>query len=308
MVDSDSANEDGAMGTGIGSMLGGGRKHEIETLHNQDKVIKEALDIYKGKTLEFLDEGLEGEIVEILGAEMTETVTKKAHAENAYKLSTNCGMQIEWEADITMDDMMRFASYNIDLSRKHKIPFVTVIVTAKEHRLDGYRNPSLTFTPRIINLKERDADAALERIEEKLAKGEPINELLLIYLPLYGSRSGRTVAELLKRALRLTPKVAKDGFELNKLQSLLVLLCGSIVKKEDMTKILEESQMKIEGNSVLEILTERGRTQGIEQIAQNMLLREDDPSRISEITGLSLERLREIEAGLDVGHAGPAAV
>ena len=112
----------------------------------------------------------------------------------------------------------------------------------------------------------------------------------------------------MKRALELTPMVARDGFELNKLQSLLVLLCGSIVKKDDMTKILEESQMKIEGNSVLEILTERGIEQGVVRVAQNMILREDDLARISEITGLSLERLREIEAGLDSSHASHAAV
>ena len=61
--------------------------------------------------------------------------------------------------------------------------------------------------------------------------------------------------------------------------------------------------MKIEGNSVLEILTERR----IVQIARNMILRDDDLPRISEITGLSLEKLREIEAGLDGSQADPAA-
>ena len=303
----------------------GSRKgFDIDVLHNQDKVIKEALEIFKGKTLEFLDEKLEGEIVEILGSEITETITKKAYSENAYRLSNNTGMHIEWEARITKTCLMRIASYNIDMSRKYKIPFVTVIITAKPHRIKRYSNPSLTFVPRIINLKGRDADTALEQIEEKLSKGEPINELQLIYLPLYGSKSGKTVAELLAQAMKLTPRVAKGVFELNKLQSLLVLLCGSIVKKEDMGKILEENMIKIRGNTALEILTEwaiedglrQGLEQGLEQgeikgimnVAKKMIMRNDDFSQISEITGLSLQELNELKIEISNEQANMVAV
>ena len=38
---------------GIDRIAGGSKKIKIDVLHNQDKVIKEALEIYKGKTLEF---------------------------------------------------------------------------------------------------------------------------------------------------------------------------------------------------------------------------------------------------------------
>ena len=34
---------------------GSSKGFNIDVLHNQDKVIKEALEIFKGKTLEFLD-------------------------------------------------------------------------------------------------------------------------------------------------------------------------------------------------------------------------------------------------------------
>ena len=304
----------------IDDFTGKCKKFAIDARHNQDKVIKEALEIYKGKTLEFLDEELEGEVVEILGAEITETFTKKAYSENAFKLSTNKGLHVEWEARISKDDMMRFASYNIDLSRKHKIPFITVIITAKPHRINKYSNPSLTFKPRIINLRGRDADLALGQIEEKLSRGEPINELQLIYLPLYGSGSGKTVAELLKLAMKISTQVAKEAHELNKIQSLLVLLCGSIVKKDEMSKILEENKMKIEGNSALEILTEwateaglrRGMEQGIEQgltlVAKKMILGKGDFSQISEITGLSMQRIYELEAELNNEHVGLVAI
>ena len=69
-------------------------KFDVDVLHNQDKVIKEALEIYKGKSLEFLDEDISGEVIEILSSEITETTTKKAFSENAFRLSTNEGLHL----------------------------------------------------------------------------------------------------------------------------------------------------------------------------------------------------------------------
>ena len=71
---------------------------------------------------------------------------------------------------------------------------------------------------------------------------------------------------------------------------------------------------KIQGNSFLEILNERtlealerGHEQGLEQglaqgvtnIAKKMIDRNDDFSLISEITGLSLQKLNELKAELN---------
>jgi len=95
---------------------------------------------------------------------------------------------------------MRFASYNIDLSRMHGIPFTTVIITIQKPGVTSYTNPSISFNPKIINLKERDADKVLAEIDKKLQVGDynGINPLEIIYLPLYGSESGKTTAELLE--------------------------------------------------------------------------------------------------------------
>ena len=62
------------------------------------------------------------------------------------------------------------------------IPFTTVIITTKKLRVTSFKSPSMTFTPKIINLKERDADKVLAEIERKLDAGEhaEINELQLI--------------------------------------------------------------------------------------------------------------------------------
>ena len=65
----------------------------IDTYHNQDKVFKEALDLFINQNLGFF--GIKQTITEILSTETTETTTKKSFADNAFKTSTNEGVHFE---------------------------------------------------------------------------------------------------------------------------------------------------------------------------------------------------------------------
>ncbi|MCL2386213.1 MAG: hypothetical protein FWC89_01570, partial [Defluviitaleaceae bacterium] len=266
--------------------------------HFPTPLLKESFSLFKGGSLSFLDEELLGEVTDILSAEITETSTKKAYADNAFKLSTNIGVHSEWEAHISEDDMLRFGSYNFDLSRMHKIPFTTVIITTKKPAITSYKNPSILFTPKIINLKERDADKLLTEIEQKLSEGEhdSINELALIYLPLYGSKSGKTTVELLDTAIKLTPRVAKDDIKKRrKLQDLIILLASSFVSDEERNKIWEANMRILEDNPAVIWLKDRGRDEGRIEIAINMIHDGDDVHKISRITGLESSRIFELK-------------
>ena len=114
----------------------------VNAHQNQDKVFKESMELFKGASLDFLGLNNQGIIEDILSGEITETTTKKAHADKVFRVSGNKGLNAEWEADVSSDDMMRFASYNIDLSRKHKMPFETVVITNKK--------PSVSYLPKPI--------------------------------------------------------------------------------------------------------------------------------------------------------------
>jgi len=274
---------------------------KIDTLRNQDKVLKESINLFIGGSIDFLDKDLSGEVTEILSTEKTETITRKAYADSALKLSSNLGVHTEWEADINKDDLIRFGEYNLWLSRMHKIPFITIIVTAKKPSVTKYENPSMTFTPKVINLKERDADKVLKAIKEKLDVGEhnSINALELIYLPLHGSESGKSTAELLDIALKLTPEVAKDDKQKrNKLQDLLFLLTSTFISREERTKLLEANMRILEDNPAIKTLADWGRNQEKVEIAKNMLLNGYDITEISRMTGLEIAKVSEIQIEL----------
>ena len=244
--------------------------HYIDTLHNQDKVLKESISLFIGGSLEFLDTQISGKVTDILSTEITETTTKKAYADNALKLDTNEGLHIEGEVHISKDDMVRFASYNLDLAQQHKIDFTTVIITTNKPSVKGYKSRSISFTPIIINLKERDADEVLAEVDRRLQVGEDIgiSELHLIYLPLYGSKSGKTTAELLDKAIKLTPLVAKDNVaRQRKLHSLIILLTGTFVSNDEMNRVLEANMINMETNSAVVVLEKMGAKRRESEIA-----------------------------------------
>ena len=278
-----------------------GHSRNIDTLRNQDKVLKESFSLFKGGTLDFLDEDLSGVVTDILSSEITETTTKKAYGDNVFKLSSNKGIHLEWEARISEDDIKRFASYNIDFCRMHNLLFTTVIVTTQKPSITNFINPSMTFTPKIINLKKRDADKLLSEIEKKIQAGEHsnINELEIIYLPLYGSPSGKSTADLLNKVIKLAPKIARDDkHKQNKIQDLLILLTGSFVSVEELNKILEDNMRILEDSPAIRVLEDRGiiigKDQGITEIAKNMLKEGDEYSKISRITGFDIDRIKAL--------------
>ena len=287
--------------------------HVVNILHNQDHVFKESFSVFKGGSLDFLDEDLSGEVTDILSTEFTETSTKKSYSDNALKLLGNTGVHTEWEAGISEDDLMRFGEYNLQLSRMHKIPFTTVILTAKKPGVTQYENPSISFKPKVIYLKDRDADSVLSEIEDKIKTGKEleVNELELIYLPLYGSLSGKATPELLETAIKLTSRVVReDNVKRRKLYDLLILLTGSFVSDEELSRILEANMRILEDSTAVRVLEDRGIRKGIqqgieqgvlqgvqqgfEQTAKNMLKDGDDESKISRITGLAIKRIEEL--------------
>jgi len=165
-------------------------KHIVDTYHSEDKVFKESFSIFKGKSLDFLDNEMTGNIIEVLTNEYTETKTKKQFTDLIFKISESKGRHHEWQHEITLDDLKRFLSYNADLSREYKeLDFETIVITNKVPKVTQYINSSVIFKPRIIVLSERNGDEVIARITRQIENGEPINELELIYLPMYSSPS-----------------------------------------------------------------------------------------------------------------------
>ena len=104
---------------------------------------------------------------------------------------------------------------------------------------------------------------------------------------------------MLDIAIKLTPKVVKnDKQRQNKLHDLLILLTGSFVSDEELNTILEANMRVLEDSPAVRVLEDRGRNQRDVEIAQNMLRRGRSIQEISEDTGLTIDRVTELDREL----------
>ena len=263
---------------------------------NYDKVFKESILLFKDKTLAFAGLDLAA-ITEPLNPEHIEVTAKETHRDLLFKLEDGSGLHLEWQAKIEKDDLLRFLSYNVDSTRRYKTPFITVVFTKKAQRVTTYKNKSVKFFPKVINLGERDGDALLADIKSKLAAGAPVNELEFVYLPLYNS-SSKTVAQRLEEVFELAPQVAKNKEQSQKLMLLASLLTDKFVSETEQRKIWEGIKMLAEDSFIIKFAREDGKAEGITEekrrLALKLLKRGDDVTSIIELVGLTKAELKEL--------------
>jgi len=115
------------------------------------------------------------------------------------------------------------------------------------------------------------------------------------HLPLYSSASGKTTADLLDIAIKLTPKVIKDDKKKQeKLQDLLILLTASFINDNELNKIMEANMRILEDTTAFRVFEARGRNEREIEIAKSMFQDGDDYTKIARNTGLSIERIEEL--------------
>lgn len=275
---------------------------------NLDNVFKEALVLFKDKTLDFL--GLTGvaAIGDALRSESVQIEVTWEFQDLAFATQDGRGVNFETEADLSKDDLLRFGGYNISLSRVHKREFITVIFVINLASLTEIKTEQLHFTPKIVHCSKVDADAILDRLKNAISTGQPINELEAIYLPLFHSKS-LTPTKLFIESAELIKSTQMDDSLKQKVLTLLITISGKVVDRAELLALAEEVRRM--GNVVIEVFEELGREDGRkrekEEIARKMLDKNMDMLDIIDITGLNTEQIREIRDAMR-GESVSAAV
>ena len=280
--------------------------------NNLDFVFKEALVLFKNKTLDFL--GID-DIAPLGEALRTETIEVKWNFQDlVFATQDGRGLHLEEQANLTKSDLLRFAAYNINLNIVHKRDFDTVIFVRDPSTQTKLETKQFCFTPTIIRCTEIDADIVLDKLKRDLAAGKELNELSLIYLPLFRSAS-LSLTDLFVESARLICKVQVDDMVREKLKSLLIGLVGNKVENSRMEEVMME--MRLEDNAMLQYMWERVQEKAekqvneranelanelanerveerVEKVAIKLLSKGMDILDVAETTGFSEERVREI--------------
>ena len=120
--------------------------------------------------------------------------------------------------------------------------FITVIFVKDSHKQEVLDYEMLKFTPLVINCADYDADRILARLKEQAEKGEPFNELEVIYLPLFKSERYNP-EELLMESIRLINAAKIGENQKLKISALAIVLSNKAVDKKTLEKLWEKVKM-----------------------------------------------------------------
>jgi hypothetical protein len=262
---------------------------------NYDAVFKDALTMFKDKSLDFFGLPKEITILEPLKTETKEIIVKSEFADMTFKLSNGKGLHFESEAALSKEDLFRFCHYHIDLIRAYGFDFTTVIFVKDSHKQEALDYEMLKFSPIVINCAEYDADQILAKLKEQAAKGEALNELELIYLPLFKSEMYSPV-ELLMESIRLIKAAKAEDTQKFKISALALVLSNKLVDAGKLAAIWRE--IKMMRLKVLEYGMEQSKRDGKAEMAKEMLLDGKPLAEIRKYSKLDKDTLASIVSEL----------
>ena len=243
---------------GSNSKDNSGKQHDIvadlKDIKNYDAVFKESFEFYKGKDLTFFGVDL-AQITETLNPEITQLKVDKYFADIVFKLADGTGLHLEWEADLNQDDILRFCIYHASLTRNHKMSFKTVVFTKKEPSCNSYTGDCLNFKPEIVNLGSYDAEKTLEVIHTQINNGETINDLQLIYLPLYGSN--RNPVQIIRDVVDVAKKAYANSDHARDVVMMSFVAANKVISKDEIRDLWEEIIMSISDLKIVQVAVEK---------------------------------------------------
>lgn len=229
------------------------------TNHNYDHILKEAFSLFHNKSLDFLGVDLPA-IVSFMETEFAETETYDDLLDLTFLLADGSILHLEEETHLSLADLIRFAHYDLRLYNRYKTPIHTLVLTPAQGtsgitRID---TGSCQYTVEQLVLKDRDGDAVAEQIGQALARGEQINELELIFLPLMKSRLD--TVSLLRKTIELEKQVP-DTVTQEKIRELTLIVANRIVDKNILDELWEELRML----KVIRYAEEKGMEKGMKE-------------------------------------------
>lgn len=273
--------------------------------NNYDLVLKEAFSLFHNKSLDFLGLDLPP-IVSFMETEIAEVETTDDMMDLNFLLQDGSILHLEEETHLSIGDLIRFAHYDLRLYKRYKKRIHTVVLTPSDG-LPGTKvldTGNLQYSVLQIVFQDRDGDSLLEEIQSALGRGEPVNELEMIFLPLM--KSAESAGTLLRKTIELEKNLPDESLR-NKVRELTLILSNRIVDKTILDELWEELQML----KVIKYAEEKGMKKGIEkgiekgimkgkeegtiEVAKNLLSLGMDDDFVMKATGLDLPTIRSLE-------------
>ena len=204
-------------------------------------MLKEAFSFFHIRSPDFYGLSLPP-IVSFMETEIAEVETTDDMMDLNFRLADGSILHLEEETDLSRRDLIRFAHYDLRLFSRYKARIHTVVLTPSDGTpgtkvLD---TGTLQYSVLQLVLEDRDGDKLLAQVQSALAKGLPVNELELIFLPLMKSRLAK--GTLLCKTIEIEKQLPDKEIR-NKVRELTLILSNRIVDKEILDALWGELRM-----------------------------------------------------------------
>jgi hypothetical protein len=237
--------------------------------HAKDLIQKYASGLFKDTTLEFY--GIKtAKIRGLVNVELPDVNVSGSSMDNVFDLADNSYLHYEFESKYNMDDLIRFASYDLRLfERDGRIVNTVIIYTADVQKADTALNiGSLVYNPHKVMMGDYDGDIIFTELDTKIKTGHDLSDLdmlNLIFLPLMRTTISRdelainsikmaqTIPDTTKRnaCIAAAFAFANKYLDENKLDKLL-----EVLKMSDLAVMLmEDHAIEIAKNAIKEGIT-----------------------------------------------------
>ncbi len=206
------------------------------TAHNYDFVFKDSFNLFKDNIADFLKVDLPG-VVSYLETEFTEIETNAEKMDLNFTLEDGSILHLEEEIEISVDDLIRFASYDLKLYNRYRDNIRTIILCIKGYPASkaGFNCSSLSYNTTVVNMSDKNGKEKMKELKEKIENKEQINYLDLIFLPLMNS--DETMVKRVKKTIGLQEKLEVDQNLKNKIVALTIVLSDKFLNNQDMSEL-----------------------------------------------------------------------
>ncbi|MGM0500820.1 MAG: hypothetical protein ACQERL_11525 [Bacillota bacterium] len=279
------------------------------TAHNYDFVFKDSFNLFKNDIADFLEVELPG-IASYLETEFAEIETNLELLDLNFMLEDGSILHLEEEAEISVSDLIRFASYDLKLYNRYRDRVRTIILCIKGYTdsTAGFNCGSLGYNSTVVDMSKKDGKKKLEELKEKIENKEKINYLDLIFLPLMNS--DQKIVERVKETIELEKKLEVESNLKNNLVAMTFVLSDKFLSDQEISEIWRDYKMV----RIFKYAEEQGEKKGERKLFKTLvkgnfegcddkIMELIDQAEISKIEELSeriskIKDLKELEEAL----------
>ena len=230
------------------------------TAHNYDFVFKDSFNLFKNDIADFLEVELPG-IASYLETEFAEIETNLELLDLNFMLKDGSILHLEEEAEISISDLIRFASYDLKLYNRYRDRVRTIILCIKGYTdsTAGFNCGSLGYNSTVVDMSKKDGKKKLKELKAKIENKEKINYLDLIFLPLMNS--DQKIVDRVKETIELEKKLEVESNLKNNLVAMTFVLSDKFLSDQEISEIWRDYKMV----RIFKYAEEQGKKEGIKE-------------------------------------------